>query len=449
MIAQHPPMGWNSWDCYGAAVTEEVVRQNADYMAKHLKQYGWEYVVVDIQWYQPTALNHQYEPFSTVAMDEYGRLLPAENRFPSAANGAGFKPLADYVHALGLKFGIHIMRGIPRQAVHADTPVLGSDKTARQIAKTASICRWNTDMYGVDPEKDGARAYYNSIFALYAEWGVDFVKCDDIARELPACEGELRLLSECLRGCGREMVLSLSPGASLPEYADLYKQTAEMWRISDDFWDKWDALYEMFGFAEKWCMHTGGGHYPDADMLPIGAILQDYGKENRSKFTPDELETMMTLWCMIRSPLMIGGDLRYLTDAERTLLTDRDLMNMHANIRFTKPLRRRKTGGTEYAVWLACNADGDGWLGLFNLGEQPVSVTVSPEELEYTALEAIPLRTPERAAFNRMLDARGSAPDGYDAQTRADIEPQILRGSITAEIPPHGCRLFFLSDPER
>ena len=116
MIAQYPPMGWNSWDCYGAAVTEDIVRQNADYMAKHLKQYGWEYVVVDIQWYQPTALNHQYEPFSTLTMDEYGRLLPAENRFPSAAGGVGFKPLADYVHSLGLKFGIHIMRGMPRMA---------------------------------------------------------------------------------------------------------------------------------------------------------------------------------------------------------------------------------------------------------------------------------------------------------------------------------------------
>ena len=114
MIAQYPPMGWNSWDCYGAAVTEETVRANADYMAKYLKQYGWEYVVVDIQWYQPTAQTHAYEPFSDVVMDAYGRLLPAENRFPSAANGQGFKPLADYIHSLGLKFGIHIVRGLPR-----------------------------------------------------------------------------------------------------------------------------------------------------------------------------------------------------------------------------------------------------------------------------------------------------------------------------------------------
>ena len=149
------PMGWNSWDCYGAAVTEDIVRRNAEFMAEHLKEYGWEYIVVDIQWYEPYAATNEYHPFADVVMDEYGRLLPAVNRFPSAANGAGFGPLAEYVHSLGLKFGIHIMRGIPRQAVHQNMKIMNSDRHAREIAKTNSICAWNTDMYGVDPEKDG------------------------------------------------------------------------------------------------------------------------------------------------------------------------------------------------------------------------------------------------------------------------------------------------------
>src|SRR5699024_2960398 len=99
-------------DCYGPAVSEEIVRGNADYMAKHLKQYGWEYIVVDIQWYQPTADTHEYHNFTELDMDEYSRLIPAVNRFPSAANGVGFKALGDYIHSLGLKFGIHILRGI-------------------------------------------------------------------------------------------------------------------------------------------------------------------------------------------------------------------------------------------------------------------------------------------------------------------------------------------------
>ncbi len=420
MRLSHAPRGWNSWDCYGAAVDEATVRANAAYMSQHLKQSGYEYVVVDIQWSEPTAENHAYHPFAPLCMDAYGRLIPAENRFPSAAGGMGFRPLADYVHSLGLKFGIHIMRGVPRQAVHDACPVLSSEKTCREIAKTDSICAWNSDMYGVDPEKDAAREYYNSIFRLYAEWGVDFIKCDDIARELPACETELRLLSECLQNCGRDMVLSLSPGASLPEKAELYKQTANMWRMSDDFWDKWDALYEMFGFAEKWCIHAGAGHYPDADMLPIGAILQDYDPSIRSKFSPDELKTMMTLWCMIRSPLFIGGELTKLTADELALLTNPDVLKMHADARFTKPVYRRRINETECAVWLAADANGTYYIGVFNLGDVPAAcLCVAAYELELETLRATELWTGEMQSGTEL---------------------------VMRELPPHGCALWKITE---
>lgn len=238
MIAQYPPMGWNSWDCYGAAVTEDTVRANADYMAKNLKQYGWEYVVVDIQWYQPTASSHAYEPFSRLCMDAYGRLQPAENRFPSAANGLGFKPLADYVHSLGLKFGIHIMRGLPRMAAHERLPIADSDFRCDQAADPNSVCAWNPDMYGLRADLPAARAYYDSIFRLYASWGVDYVKCDDIAREYPRCEREIEIISAACRNCGRDIVLSLSPGPAPLEHAEHLKKHANLWRITDDFWDE-------------------------------------------------------------------------------------------------------------------------------------------------------------------------------------------------------------------
>ena len=184
MIAKYPPMGWNSWDCYGAAVNEEQVRANAEYRAKYLKEYGWEYVVVDIQWYAKDAgsrrAQYQYVPFGDHEMDEYGRLLPDVNRFPSAAGGKGFAPLAEYVHSLGLKFGIHIMRGIPRMAAHRHLPVLGTSVTANEIADPSSICGWNPDMYGIRNGIIGAQEYYDSIVDMYADWGVDFIKCDDI-----------------------------------------------------------------------------------------------------------------------------------------------------------------------------------------------------------------------------------------------------------------------------
>lgn len=166
-VAPNPPKGWNSWDCYGASVTEAEVLGNAKYMAKHLKNYGWEYVVVDIQWYEPKAKSSTYNAFYPLEMDEYSRLTPATNRFPSAKNGQGFKPLAEKIHQLGLKFGIHMMRGIPRQAVHQNTALLGTNQTARDIAHPNSICPWNTDMYGLDPTQEGAQAYYNSLFDLY------------------------------------------------------------------------------------------------------------------------------------------------------------------------------------------------------------------------------------------------------------------------------------------
>lgn len=383
MNIQTPPMGWNSWDCYGAAVNEETVRKNAEFMAKHLKQFGWEYIVVDIQWYEPTAISHEYHPFTELCMDEYSRLIPAQNRFPSSANEKGFAPLAEYVHSLGLKFGIHIMRGIPRQAAHKNTKILGTDKAARDIAKTDSICHWNTDMYGVNPEKDGARAYYDSIFKLYASWGVDFIKCDDICRELPHEEGELIMISECLHNCGRDMVLSLSPGPALLDKAELYKQTADMWRITDDFWDDWQALYNMFERCEKWTSHNGAGHWADADMLPVGAVRQDYGESNRTKFTEDEQITMMTLWSIFRSPLMIGGELTKLDDFTLQLLSNQRILNMHHNSRHAHQVWRKEINGSEHILWTSVSSEGGQYFAIFNVGESNSDIILSLTDLEF------------------------------------------------------------------
>ncbi len=417
-IIKSPPMGWNSWDCYGAGVTEDIVRANADYIAKNLKKYGWEYVVVDIQWYEPSAKTHEYSPFTEVCIDEYSRVIPAENRFPSSAGGKGFAPLAEYVHSLGLKFGIHIMRGIPRQAVHKNTAILGSERTARDIAKTNSICAWNTDMYGADPEKDGAREYYDSIFALYAEWGVDFVKCDDIARELPQEESELIMLSESLHNCGREMVLSLSPGPALLEKAELYKQTADMWRITDDFWDDWKLLYNMFERCEKWSIHNGAGHWADADMLPVGAIRQDYSPDNRTKFTFEEMRTMMTLWCIFRSPLMLGCETTKLDDETLSLLTNSDIIAMNKDSRHAHQVWRRKTSCGEVVLWTAVCASGGQYAAVFDLGDEACKVDIPLTDLEICS----PVKCRELWS--------GAETDGVEM--------------LSAEIPAHGAAAFLL-----
>ena len=411
-------MGWNSWDCYGAAVTEDIVRKNADFMAKHLKKYGWEYITVDIQWYEPDVKTHEYTSFAKLCIDEYSRVIPAENRFPSSAGGKGFAPLAEYVHSLGLKFGIHIMRGIPRQAVYERTKIKGTDKTAADIAKTDSICAWNTDMYGVDPAKPGAKEYYDSIFELYASWSVDFIKCDDIARELPKEESELIMLSDSLKGCGRDMVLSLSPGPALLEKAELYKQVSNMWRITDDFWDNWQLLYNMFERCEKWAPHNGAGHWADADMLPIGYIKQDYSPDITTQFTKDEQVTMLTLWSIFRSPLIIGGEMTKFDDFTMSLLTNEGILKMHRNARHSHQVWRREMNGSEIVLWTAADAEGCQYAALFNIGENSADISVPLTELEiYEAKDITELWSNE--AFH------------------AD--------NISADLAPHSARAYYLS----
>ena len=377
MIANTPPMGWNSWDCYGAAVTEDIVRKNAEYMAEHLKEYGWEYVVVDIQWAGANAAGHAYEPFADLAMDEYGRLTPALNRFPSAAEGKGFRPLADYIHSLGLKFGIHIMRGMPRLAAHRRLPIADSEFFCHEAANPHSICMWNPDMYGLHCDRPEAAAYYDSIFRLYASWGVDFIKCDDIAREYPHCRKEIELISESCRRCGRDMVLSLSPGPAPVEQAEHLKRYANMWRITDDFWDDWRLLKAMFERAEKWCIHAGPGHWPDADMLPVGALRQCDSPDGWTRFTQAEQRTMMTLWCMMRSPLMIGGEMTKNDGFTLNMLTNRDLLEIEKAAWCALPLRTT----AEESAWIAPRQDGNGvYLALFNLSDKKRAVSVTAEE---------------------------------------------------------------------
>ncbi|MCR4564392.1 MAG: alpha-galactosidase [Clostridiales bacterium] len=393
-IAKTPPMGWNSWDCYGAAVTEEQLLANADYVAKNLKSHGFEYIVCDIQWYEPEAKSNVYNPFAPLSMDKYSRLIPAVNRFPSSKGGKGFKPIADKIHAMGLKFGIHIMRGIPRQAVHKDTPILGTEVTARQIAKEYSLCPWNTDMYGVNPKADGAREYYQSLVDLYASWGVDFIKCDDICntefnKENPySAKDEIELLRSCLDRCEREIVLSLSPGPAPLDFAVHLSQNANMWRLTGDFWDSWDKLKAMFERTSKWYEYVKESCWPDCDMLPLGRLAKNASyegeKDRYTKFTTDEQVTLMNLWCIFRSPLMLGGELNENNDWDLWLITNDEVLS--ANIKGNNP--RPLSYDEHEAVWVS---DGDGckYLALFNLSDEERTVSV---ETKQTGIESPDVR---------------------------------------------------------
>ena len=312
-VAALPPMGWNSYDTYGDSVTEREIMANARYMSERLRAYGWEYIVVDYRWYDPGArsgdLNHDRLGAALTA-DSFGRLLPAPNRFPSAAGAGGFGGLAARVHALGLKFGIHVMRGIPRQSVKANTPIEGSRFHAADAGRTGDTCAWCPDMYGVDGASAAGQDWYNSIFRLYASWGVDLVKVDDLSR--PYHRAEIEAIRRAIDASGRPMVFSTSPGETPVVEAAHIRQYANMWRISDDFWDSWPLLNRQFDLLARWQGKGGPGHWPDADMIPLGHISKRCragGEERWTRLTYDEQVTLMSLWAINSSPLMLGMNL--------------------------------------------------------------------------------------------------------------------------------------------
>ncbi len=324
-FAPKPPMGWNSYDAFGASVTEAEMLANAAWMRDHLLSHGYKYVVVDYRWSDPFNEKHKMDgvPGNPLAMDANGRLLPAPNRFPSAADGRGFKSMADKIHAMGLLFGIHVMRGIPRLAVQANCPIEGSGFHAADAADTKSKCPWCPDMFGVKGDSPAGQAYYDSILRLYASWGVDFVKIDDLSSN-PYHLAEIAALRQAVDKCGRSIVFSTSPGETPIKHAAHIATHANMWRISGDFWDNWKSLDHAFVLAARWQGVAGPGHWPDLDMIPIGRIgIRSVGHDRATKFTKDEQRTLMSLWCLAPSPLMLGNSLTD-TDADTLALIAND-----------------------------------------------------------------------------------------------------------------------------
>lgn len=418
--AEKPVMGWNSWDCFATTVTEEQTKAQADVMAKELKPFGWEYITVDIQWFEPAATGFDYRKDAPLVMDEFSRLLPALNRFPSATNGAGFKPLADYIHGKGLKFGIHLLRGIPRQAVRENTAIKGTTARAADIANTNSVCPWNGDMYGVDMSKPGAQEYYNALFELVAAWDVDLVKVDDLSR--PYHKAEIEAIRKAIDRTGRKIVFSTSPGETPVREGAHVAQHANQWRISDDFWDSWKALMEQFTRCHNWEPFIGPGHFPDADMLPLGTL--DMGKR-KSNFKREEQYTLMTLWSIFRSPLIMGGDLTKLDDFTKSLLTNPEVLAVNQNSTGNHQLFRRDG----LVAWIAdVPGSTDRYLALFNTRNKPSGTNV-----------------PAAARVEANLAEVGFTGSCKIRDLWANEDRPEVSGVFAPEIPWHGAGLYRVS----
>jgi alpha-galactosidase len=384
MLAATPPMGWNSWDGYGTTIDEKEFRANEDFVAKHLKAFGWKYVTIDMEWFVTNPVAEGNSKSAKYLMDEYGRYVPPPERFPSAAEAKGFKSLAAYTHSLGLKFGIHILQGIPKEAVEKNLPIQGSPFHAADAANKAGTCAWNPDNYDLAPSRPAAQAYYDSIARLYASWDVDFIKVDCIASR-PYKGDEIRMLSTALRKTGRPIALSLSPGAAPLDKVDEMRKYAQMWRISDDIWDIWHSdvsypqgLGDQFANVAKWAGQAEPGHWPDADMLPFGYLgpAPGWGKPRQTRLTHDEQRTFVTLWCIFRSPLMVGGRIASADEWTTSLLTNPEVLNVDQHSADSRPV----ISTDKVIVWRSKSAGGYN-VAAFNISPETQKISYKWSEL--------------------------------------------------------------------
>jgi hypothetical protein len=385
VIVQTPPMGWNSWDAWGYTINESQFRDSVTWFHNNLQRFSWQYVVIDEGWFA----QHPENPagHQDYILSDDGRYLPAVNRFPSAAGGKGFRPLSDWVHSLGLKFGIHIVRGIPREAVDKNLHIAGSHFSAADAADTTDTCEWNQDNYGLKNNK-AAQAYYDSLADLYAKWGVDYLKVDCISRPWKA--DEIHMMQYALSQSGRPIVLSLSPGPTPLEAADDAVRSAQLWRISDDMWDLWQKPADappfpqseknQFALIAKWQPFAGPGHWPDADMLPIGWLGPNpgWGQPRQSRLTHDEVRTMMTLWSIARSPLFIGTNLLKMDSFTESAITNPEVIAVDQYSENTHPVIQKE----DTVVWMASAPEhGGDYVAIFNLSDAPLSFNYSWPDL--------------------------------------------------------------------
>lgn len=427
LLAPTPPMGWNSWDSYGLTIDEQQFRANAQVQAKLLKPFGFTYSVIDEGWFLRNPGQRPHPELLAYELDRYGRYIPVPARFPSAlaANGqnTGFTEIGRWVHAQGLKFGIHIVRGIPRASVQQNLPIADSNFHAADAADTSDACPWDPTNWGVRPNAAG-QAWYDALLRQYAVWGVDFLKVDCIS-DHPYKPSEIRQIHLAIERSGRPIVLSLSPGPTAINRAAEVKSLAQMWRISDDIWDVWSTtsafprtVLEQFDLAARWAPYASQNSWPDADMLPFGALRPSPGGgpgPRSTRLTPVEQRTMLTLWCMARSPLILGANLTLLDPATLALITNRDLLRIDQQATGSAQVLRHGA----LIVWRADLPDNVTAIAVFNVGDSPLVVNHT---------------------FSDFGLARGSYRIRQSGQSR-----NVSVQSIQRTIAPHASLLFFLS----
>lgn len=382
-LAAKPPLGWNSFDAYGVYLYEEAAFENLEAMATKLKPFGYEYFVIDLGWYGeyervPGTLYPAEKHASDVNLNEFGYPLPSECYFPH-----GFDALVDRCQNLGLKFGVHMMRGIPRKAVELDLPIEGTSYRASDVAVTAPElqCPWCHHNFAMDPEHPGTQAYYDGVIGHLAEMEVDFIKYDDIVPYPEAIKAVARAIDKV----DRPIVLSLSPGRLAdPEQLPIYR-LANMLRITSDVWDDQEDIDKGFEAWKQWQGTEEPGFWPDLDMIPFGQLqlmapqsedaektedevrLSGRGRNRWCQLTRPQMETFITQRALAASPLMMGGDLLTLDNESHVMITNREMLACNQNGLMGKVINQEGT----LEVWQTPKqgVEDHGWVGVFNRSE--------------------------------------------------------------------------------
>jgi hypothetical protein len=361
-------------------INEQQFRDNAAALATKLKPFGYNYAVIDEGWYMENPEDRPKPERLKYALDGNGRFIPVTARFPSAlqkGQNTGFEQIASWIHSQGLKFGIHVIRGIPRESVARNLPIEGTGFKAQDAADQNDACSWDPTSWGIKDNAAG-QAWYDSLLRQYARWGVDFLKVDCIANN-PYKPKEIRQIGLAIERSGRNMVLSLSPGPTAIEHQAEVAGLSQMWRISNDIWDVWQGrgfpigIRNQFDNAARWAQYSRPGNWPDADMLPIGELrpYPDVGPGPRhTRLTPAEQQTHLSLWAMARSPLIVGANLTLLGQGTLRLLTNTEILKIDQ----TATGSRQVLHEGDLVVWTADLPGNEHALAAFNLGDKPITL---------------------------------------------------------------------------
>jgi alpha-galactosidase len=335
-LVRTPPMGWNSWNHYHDHFDDATVRGMADAMVSSgMAAAGYQYIIVDEGW--------------SSSRDANGNIV-GNARFPD------MKALADYVHSKGLKIGIYSSPG-------------------------AQVCGGYQGSYGHE-EQDAK---------TFAAWGYDYLKYDwcgagRIYQRTPAdLEGAYQKMSQALAKSDRPIVYSLCEYG----WGDAWKWGAKsggnLWRTTGDISDYWESM-DRIGFAQlDIAQYSEPGHWNDPDMLEVG----------NGGMTADEYRTHMSLWALLRAPLIAGNDLRSMTDETKSILMNHDVIAINQDPA-ALPVQRTPPQGTS-EVLIRPLANEAVAVGLFNRGASPAEISFRWDSLHLNAdlggktLEAVDL----------------------------------------------------------